>query len=449
MKKVDLLLFKNRIEIQLEKHYPDRIVFHNALKTPPSSMSGDSEDHENKTWDRLEAALDSTGQTATRTSLPHPLEGRTVNFSRATQTQISNCPSVSFDGDAFATVEVTEDMKLHVDIALLMIEWNFHHGKAVQNFESPSKPLRLASPNHTRLEKSELHESIVQKYLSRVLIRLCAAFGMTLHDARSSPKLFLKSGLLQFAGFTDFLICSEGCIMGLIEIKVFFNKMKYLPQLVVSTQALSAGVNGSWDISKLSEAKSNHVFGLMFNGFQLLRCETALVGDIPGILMDSKSLDSSLVVEGICQMLERAKRKQATCVDQLGKLSLGSEDSASGGKGGGTGGNGDGKGDGDGKGRDGGDRKGRGGNTKTKKTSNTKTQGKSKASTAENDSGRMTEKKSKFTHQQKAKSARVPLAKLQPLHLLAKEFESCENDPIAGLLGWRHLKVGTGDTRFR
>ena len=162
------------------------------------------------------------------------------------------------------------------------------------------------------MENTELSESTAQKYLFRVPMSLCTELKVTLHDARSSPKNFLSFPRKTYAGFTDFIVCHSGCIISLIEVKVFFNNAKYLPQLIVSNQALSAGINGRWDISKLLSSKASHVSAVLWNGFQMLRCETApTLGSKKQsrIIMDATSLDSAQALQGLWQLLERGIQK--------------------------------------------------------------------------------------------------------------------------------------------
>ncbi len=441
--------FKGKIEEALtslfHRHRPG---FQNALQNPPVSQSSDSNQSnsddlsENSVLGRpINASPMYKHNPTTRRQLPAPLKRTTRTFSRVSHSDLegkytqAELKELHFD----EKLEVPEHIKLYFEIALLLIEWEFHNTKVVQPYLSPSKVVSPQSSEENRSQpyKSGLPESRVQAYLSRVLSQICDVLGLTVHDARSFPKLFLHNHNRRLSGMTDFIICYQQHILGFIEIKVFFSKAKYIPQLIVSNQALSAGINGSWNLSTLFDANAIHAFGMLWNGFQLLRSETGspIEQGTPHIYLDSSSLCGLNGLLGLIKMLHRGRERAAAALVQLvSQLSLSASDSG-GGTGGGDG-TGDGDGDGDGAGDGTGDGDGAGGGQGKRRTNNK--ENKSDKSKGGKQRGRQN-KGHYRPGRQKSDTPTVPrpLQPLQLTDLLALEFDSCKHDPLAGLLGWR------------
>ena len=199
-------------------------------------------------------------------------------------------------------------------------------------------------------------------------------------------------------------------------------------------------------MSTLLEPNASHVFGILWNGFQMLRCETACPNQEngtstkkPHCYLDSGSLNATCALEGLCQMLERGK-KRAGPEAQLQKLSISND------KGGGKDGNKEGKGDegekGGGKSEDGekggrqsGDRSGKCGRKNGKDGGKTPM----KSVTKQGELGKGKGQENIDVADTRDRAARMPFAALSPFQLLANQFASCENDPVAGLLGPRYL----------
>lgn len=421
-----LRLLKKQIDGYLTDNFLNRSVFVGALDHPPSSISSvPSNDGVSK--QSLEPPI-GTAET-TRVSLPAaPKKWENIKqFSSANKETISGVDYTSrqFNGD---NIEIREDLQLHLEVALLLIEYHFHQNKQVQPFESPSKGLSPLSTENTRMKKTGLPETLVQTYLSRVLCRVCAVYGVTVHDARSNPKLFLDGLGAKHSGFTDFFLCYNGAIIGLIEIKVFFDNNKYFPQLVVSNIALSAGVNGSWQVAAMTKKDSKHVFGIMWNGFQLVRTETTLSGSgcKPSIICDEGALDSSKLLRGLCQLLLRATRNDIS----VANLSLGVGDGP----------NGDEHKDDEYDEHKDDERRDDVPKKKGKAANNRR--GKRQQGSKADDTKEQKHRQTKV--QNSTNPSRGPLLQLRPLDLLIRDFESCGDDPVAGLLGWRAVKFHTG-----
>jgi hypothetical protein len=85
--------------------------------------------------------------------------------------------------------------------------------------------------------------------------------------------------------------------------KVFFYK-NYFPQVAVTNLSLSAGVSGSWERSVLDESKASHLAGAMWNGFEILRCQTV---NSHKLITDKNPVTPDNSLNALYQMLEKCR----------------------------------------------------------------------------------------------------------------------------------------------
>ena len=122
----------------------------------------------------------------------------------------------------------------------------------------------------------------------------------------------------QLSGFSDFLFCSQGVIVGFLEMKVFFYK-NYFPQLAVTNLSLSAGASGSWSPSVLDEPKASHLAGALWNGFDIFRCQTF---NSNSLVTDKVPVASGNSLDALYHMLEKCRSSLHL---QFAALALGSD----------------------------------------------------------------------------------------------------------------------------
>jgi hypothetical protein len=147
------------------------------------------------------------------------------------------------------------------------------------------------TPVKLEVKNIKMSEADVQLLLHRGLNALAEAHGLTVHDARSGPFLTLHGSKLcslgqdsknkACLGHTDLFVCKNSTIRGLIEIKVHFDVSSHLSQMLASLLGLAAGVNdklesgeASWSSKKVGADGAAHMYGLLFNGFQLIAART-------------------------------------------------------------------------------------------------------------------------------------------------------------------------------
>lgn len=169
-------------------------------------------------------------------------------------------------------------------LVLLLIEFEYHTKAKLPTCSSDS------TPEKTR-NRPALSENFIQNYIFCVFRVLCKRRGFTVHDGRNHPMLYLISDFFKenFAGKADIIICFRGKIRLIVEVKVFLSARNY-SQFLLSTQAISCGVNGSWSSSVLDKPNVNTVYGMILNGFTCHRA--CSVGS--GFKMDSSEKSNCL-----------------------------------------------------------------------------------------------------------------------------------------------------------
>jgi hypothetical protein len=115
--------------------------------------------------------------------------------------------------------------------------------------------------------------------------------------------LFLQLSGHQFSGYSDFLFCFQGILVGFLEVKVFFYK-NYFPQVAITNLSLSAGVNGSWEPSVLDRPRASHLVGAMWNGFDIFRCQTIGCNKLT---TDKQPVTAESSLDALHQMLEQCR----------------------------------------------------------------------------------------------------------------------------------------------
>jgi hypothetical protein len=193
----ELLRFSDRISVSLKINYPNSDVHDKHLKrspaTIPASMSSiDTEGGGNEEQEVAEPFVGlKTGAAAststTRAKLPAKLTGECSRFSAATKVMLDQLEIEieHFAAEAFSDKKASQHSHAHLEIARKIIKWRFCQANNIQPFISPSKSMHLGKP----AEAKGLMEEYVQNLLSRVLFPLCKALDLTLHDARSYPKV--------------------------------------------------------------------------------------------------------------------------------------------------------------------------------------------------------------------------------------------------------------------
>lgn len=297
MKSVPIIIGQVLEAIALNYPRARQDLFDYYLINPPSTQSSSHRSSSDSTRE------DSSNPVVfrNRNLLPKKLNGPLTPFSSTTATSLG-VETVSFPQDTFDTTLMAPDIHhQHMKLARLLIKWSFYSSQNISAFSSPSKPL---SPKDDSVKAVRLSESFVQTCFSRVLFPLCEAIGITLHDARSHPKLFLRHGRLNLAGYSDFLFCHKSTknILGFLEVKVFMRK-SHLGQLFSTNLSVSAGVNGCWDSAQLSDHSAAHVFGSLCNMFCLLRCQTR---NSNVISIDQEPLSEHESLDGLYRMLKKA-----------------------------------------------------------------------------------------------------------------------------------------------
>jgi hypothetical protein len=107
----------------------------------------------------------------------------------------------------------------------------------------------------------------------------------------------------RLSGFSDFLFCSQGVLVGFLEMKVFFYK-NYLPQVAVTNFSLSAGASGTWNNDVLDDAKASHLAGAMWNGFDIFRCRTS---GRRKLITDKTAVTAESSLDALFRMLEQCR----------------------------------------------------------------------------------------------------------------------------------------------
>ena len=193
-----LQAFVRQIEASLTSMYPNSAAYDDHLKRPPSTISeslsamgSGSEEGENKEQEIAESVelLGTANSTSTtRAKLPAKLTGSSSNFSAATVRMLEESIVIEhFPAKWFSDQCASQQSHLHLEIARKMIKWKFYQTDNIQPFISPSK--NSLNTSSKPANPKCLTENYVQKILSRVLFPLCKTLDVTLHDARSYPKV--------------------------------------------------------------------------------------------------------------------------------------------------------------------------------------------------------------------------------------------------------------------
>jgi hypothetical protein len=193
----ELRRFSDRISVSLKINYPNSDVYDKHLKrspaTIPASMSsidteggGNEEQEVAEPFPGLKTGAAASTST-TRAKLPAKLTGKCSRFSAATKVMLQQLEIEieHFAAEAFSDKKASQHSHAHLEIARKIIKWRLYQTNNIQAFISPSKSMHLGKP----AEAKGLMEEYVQKLLSRVLFPLCKALDLTLHDARSYPKV--------------------------------------------------------------------------------------------------------------------------------------------------------------------------------------------------------------------------------------------------------------------
>jgi hypothetical protein len=126
-------------------------------------------------------------------------------------------------------------------------------------------------------ERASVSESIIQKLHMRPLLAMCTSLGVTLHDGRNKPHLYLIADGMTLSGKLDIIFCKDGKVLGGGEFKVAFNSNNYSGQIYSSTFGLAAGINQNWNLDELygSNKATYHPFNIFTNGEHTMRFMTS------------------------------------------------------------------------------------------------------------------------------------------------------------------------------
>jgi len=322
-----LQAFLGQIEAAVQHHYGskrgdyDSHLDKSPSTVPESDATSSTIDEEAQTEQLLpESMFPCEYPATTRSSLPAKLIGKADSFSSAKLDL--NVTITHFEENYFKDNDekVSTELRVHLEIARLMIKWRFYQSGNIVPFTSPSKPLK--NPDERKVKAMGLMESHVQDVLSRVLFPLCNLLGVSVHDARSYPKLFLKKS--KQCGYTDFLFCRDGVIIGFLEVKVFFYK-NYMGQVAATNFSISAGVNGSWDVTALDISSATHIVGALCNGFDLFRCQTS---GSTSLVTDKEPVGADQMLNGLWQMLSLSRLSQQFASISISQASPGDENNS-------------------------------------------------------------------------------------------------------------------------
>ena len=190
-----LQVFSDRILVSLAELYPNSCEYdehlHRSPSTIPESLSSvDTEEGGECTEQEIAEPLQPPGlniasSSSTRAKLPAKLTCKCSKFSAATVGMLKQLTIEHFAAEALSDSHASRQSHLHLKIARQLIRWRFYQTANIQPYTSPSKSL----PRRKPAEAKGLTEGYVQNLLSRVVFPLCKELGLTLHDARSYPKV--------------------------------------------------------------------------------------------------------------------------------------------------------------------------------------------------------------------------------------------------------------------
>jgi hypothetical protein len=95
--------------------------------------------------------------------------------------------------------------------------------------------------------------------------------------------------------------------------KVFFYR-NYFPQVAVTNLSLSAGASGSWKPSVLDTREASHLYGAMWNGFDILRCQTV---SSKILTTDKTPVTAASSLDALYRMLEKCRDSFSTHFETL------------------------------------------------------------------------------------------------------------------------------------
>jgi hypothetical protein len=262
---------------ECERRNVNLLGLENLAEHSVSSMSSLlSESGDTKSPALEQGIKDVNGKTGN--TLPAKLTGTTGRFSelQSMRTLGSQLTTKVLDVTLPAELNAPDEVRIIMKIARNLIQWKACNNKLEGAVLERNKRDCAATPLKDSPQRWFITEQKVQSILEIALRFLCATLGMTVHDATSSPKIFLQDSVLAsgkiLGGFTDLIICKDGKIVCIVELKVFFDHGKYLTQLLSTLQGVSAGINGDekWSANVLDEDKSIFCHGMLFNGTQLI-----------------------------------------------------------------------------------------------------------------------------------------------------------------------------------
>jgi hypothetical protein len=317
--------FKKSVEFSIQKEFPDKeyLTTENNLSKSPSSLHSSSvsaqtdEGIDDRYIAEAEGGFESTPKRKEMPVSPHRAQGdakfkamSSVNTTDIATLRITTVPfPSSIDADKFP---VPEQVVLLSELAKLLVRWALY---ASMNVKSVGK-----SPVKDKVsEHAFVSESHVQKLHMRPLLAMCTKLGATMHDARSSPRLYLKTDKFTLSGMLDIIFCMNGKVLGGGEFKVAFKSKSYIGQVYSSTLALAAGVNSikDWDLDELcSSSKAIYQpFNIITNGEHTMRF-------IPSVDKRQMQADSDSSSDG-SQSLQRIYNILVQTINDINTLGIG------------------------------------------------------------------------------------------------------------------------------
>jgi hypothetical protein len=278
--------FKTAVEHAIWSEFPDEelnlSVEKNLSKSPSSqyssSVSARSGDNvENRTFAEAEGGFESSVLRKQMPGKPSCASGEAKfkAMSSVTKTDVDSIgiTIVAFPSsvDDKLTPPILEQIVLLSELAKLLVRWALLESMNVMPVGlSPAKGKESNGSDGNKSERASVAESVVQKFHMRPLFAMCTALGVTLHDARQKPRLYLRTSQMTLSGMLDIIFCKDGKVLGGGEFKVAFISNSYLGQIYSSTFGLAAGVNNikNWELDKLynSSKPIYHPFNILTNG---------------------------------------------------------------------------------------------------------------------------------------------------------------------------------------
>jgi hypothetical protein len=341
-----LMEFKASVTSSIKQRFPGRNSAEILEKSPSSLHSSTpSTGLSEKPEDRTIAIAEGVGSelSVRREKMPpRPTqdEGSHKTMSRVTLRDLqdfgmtTNIIGMSLIDDCCYDTPVSEQVVLLNELAKLLVRWTFYASTNIESVGvSPVKGKESNGSDGSKSMLASVAESYVQKLHMRALLAMCTSLGVTLHDARNKPHLYLRVGGVTLSGMLDIIFCKDGKVLGGGEFKVAFKTKSYLGQICSSTFGLAAGVNQipNWVLDDLYRKEAiYHPFNILTNGEHTTRYMTTSVkGEM---LVDESSTDDSQSLQRTHNILCYAINARSTL--SVEGLSLDSgEDGESGGGG--------------------------------------------------------------------------------------------------------------------